>query len=80
MRGWIVRRKCGPKLRALRSRVKASQRKAEADPSLRIGARHSAALEVLLSSKSCSHILKCCITLGGSPCLRIAMAVRWMRG
>jgi hypothetical protein len=31
---------------------------------MQIGNRHRAALDVLLNSKSCSHILKCCITLG----------------
>jgi hypothetical protein len=54
----------GLKLRMLRARVAEANARAEADPSLRIGVRHEAALEVLLTSKSCAHILKCCKTLG----------------
>ena len=41
-----MRRKCGAKLRALRIKVKESYKRALADPSLRIGNRHNAALEV----------------------------------
>jgi len=65
LRGWRVRRVQGLKFRMLRSRVREANARAEADPSLRIGARHEAALEVLLTSRSCSHILHCCKTLGG---------------
>lgn len=48
----------------LRARLTEANARASADPSLRIGARHEAALEVLLTSKSCAHILHCCKTLG----------------
>lgn len=59
-----MRRVQGLKLRMLRARLSEANARASADPSLRIGARHEAALEVLLTSKSCAHTLHCCKTLG----------------
>lgn len=64
VRAYLVRRRCGSKLRVLRSNLHAANQRARADPSLQIGNRHRAALDILLNSKSCSHILKCCVTLG----------------
>jgi hypothetical protein len=59
-----VRRVSAPAIRGLRKRVQVANERAEADPTLSIGYRHKVALEVLLTSKSCSHIHKCCVTLG----------------
>lgn len=63
VRGWLVRRVSVPKVRVLRVRVREATARAEADPSLRIGVRHAAALEVLLSGKSCAQLLRSCLTL-----------------
>jgi len=63
VRGWLVRRVSLPKVRVLRVRVREATARAEADPSLRIGVRHAAALEVLLSGKSCAQLLRSCLTL-----------------
>jgi hypothetical protein len=63
VRGWLVRRVSVPQVRVLRVRVREATARAEADPSLRIGIRHAAALEVLLSGKSCAQLLRSCLTL-----------------
>lgn len=63
MRGWLVRRISVPEVRVLRTRVLEATARAEVDPSLRLGVRHAAALEVLLSGKSCAQLLRSCLTL-----------------
>ena len=63
LRGWLVRRISVPKVRVLRTRVLEATARADADPSLRLGVRHAAALEVLLSGKSCTQLLRSCLTL-----------------
>lgn len=53
-----MRAKCSAKVTALRHRIKLAEKKARADPSLRLGKRTTAALTTLQNGKQISQLLK----------------------
>ena len=62
-RSVLVRRRCSKKIAELRSRIKASDIRARADPSLHLGKQTQNALHILQTGKMISQLLKACQTL-----------------
>jgi len=62
-RGHKTRKKAPSRLRQVRAKLADANRKACAQPSQCLGNRTKCALETLLSTKSITHIKRCCITL-----------------
>lgn len=62
-RAQAVRVRCSAKVVAALKRIREAHARAAADPSLKLGKKTTAALEVLRSGKMISHVLKACQTL-----------------